>query len=70
MVIPELLGEDEWQEAKEMEGEGPGRAKDHHVQRARHETGAFQNDSSQAACGALRLDHHAAPRDHAEDSGV
>lgn len=50
-----------------MEGEGPGRAKDHHVQRAHCETVAFQNDSSAAE---LRPDHQAAPRDHAEGSGV
>lgn len=54
MIIPELSGEDEWQEAKEMEGEGPGRAKDHRVQRAHRETVAFLNDSSQGGCGTLQ----------------
>lgn len=67
MIIPELSGEGEWQEAKEMEGEGPGRAKDHHVQRAHCGTVAFQNHSSAAE---LRPDHQAAPCDHAEGSGV
>lgn len=67
MIIPELSGEGEWQEAKEMEGEGPCRAKDHHVQRAHCETVAFQNDSSAAE---LRPDHQTVPRDHAEGSGV